>query len=383
MAWSPADEIGERDPLLPKAKAFLEPRFSYAKILAGDRSDVITAEYLEAQQIYKANKHNDFLRGRAPVGMPDVDPNSPKFDWAVKKNMGLLETTTPSPTVKPYYCLGWPGTWGAWNNGFGWDAMQLLDKNRFDLQGLGYNTNAFMIGNDPTHSYLDMLADGVAEGRRWALPDRRKKILFGYSGGAGCVVEFLRQWPADRRDEIVMVHQFGDPNRPPGRTLLGNDPGGHGISEDFPPDWVLDRYYSFTLPGDMYPNAAGLLPLFYDILTRMEATPEFAMYLFNLFVSQLGGLTQVGGAMLGLSGNPLLAGFGQLAQLLPLLTAGQGQTPNLLAMIFNIGNIVISLKKLLDFLISQDHNMYGDPGHAAFDGMTAVQKSAQIVNALP
>lgn len=380
MAWSPPDEIGERDPLLPRARAHLG-RFRYGKGL-GD-SDVIDARYLEAQRQFKNNVHFDVARGRRQG--PDVDPNSTAFDWATKKQMGLLGSTTPAPGVKPYYALSWTGTWGAWNNGFGWDTMQLLDPERFDKQGLGYNTTAFLQGTTD-HSYLDMLADGVAEGRRFALPDRRKKILFGYSGGAGCVVEFLHQWPADRRDEIAMVHQFGDPNRPPGRTLLGNDPGGHGISEDFPPDWILDRYYSFTLPGDMYPNAAGLLPIFYDILVRLEATPEFVMWFFNLLVSQAGPLTTIGAQLLGVNsgiGATAIQGFGQLASLLPMLTGGQSQTPNLVAMLLNIPAIVVSLKKLLDFVTSQDHNMYNDPGHRVFDGLTAVEKAAQIVNALP
>lgn len=381
MTWTPPDEIGESDPLLPAARKYLS-RFSYGFKLKGTTSEVIDADYLEAQRQFKNNRHTEVVKGYKPG--PDLDPNSPAFDWATKSQMLLIGGVEVPPPAKPYYGLSWTGTWGSWDNGFGWDTMQLLDKKRFDIQGLGYNTNAFMIGNDPTHSYLDMIEDGVAEGRKFAIPDRRKKVLFGYSGGAGCVVEFLNRWPADRRDEIAMVVQFGDPNRPEGPTLLGNNPGGHGISEDFPPDWILNRYYSFTLPGDMYPNAAGLLPLFYDILVRMEATPEFAMYLFNLFVGQLGYLTSFGAAALGLSGNPSLAGFGQLAGLLPLITgSGTSQTPNLIAMIFNIGNIVVSLQKLLKFVISQDHNMYNDPGHRVFDGMTAVEKAAQLVNALP
>ena len=118
------------------------------------------------------------------------------------------------------------------------------------------------------HSYIDMLNDGEAEFWRLGGPDRRPKVLPGYSGGANCVAQVLNHWPADRRGEILAVIQFGDPSRPPGKTLLGNDPGGHGISEDFPPDWVLDRYFSFAIDGDMYPNATGLLPFFYDIQSR-------------------------------------------------------------------------------------------------------------------
>ena len=386
MAWSPPDEIGESHPRISEAKDYLERRFSYAQIIGDDRTDLITPEFLEAQQIFKNRVHADVLRGRREG--PDLDPNSTAFDWATQTQMGLIPRTTPAPEIEPYYGLSWTGTWGAWDNGYGWQVLRRARERapkKIAIQGLGYDTNAFMIGNNPQHSYLDMIEDGVAEGRRFAIPDRRKKVLTGYSGGAGAVVEFLHRWPADRRDEIAMVLQFGDPNRPPGRTLLGNDPGGHGISEDFPPDWVLNRYYSFTLPGDMYPNATGLLPFFYDILTRMEATPEFAMYLFNLFVGQLGTLTQFGAAALGVAGNVAIPGFGALAGLLPLITGsviGSDQAvPNLLLMLTNIPAIVASLMKLLKFVTTSDHTNY----HLtpAFDGMSAEDKAIELILSLP
>ena len=377
MTYQPPSKVGQRHPLLPQAKAHLT-RFSYGAPLKGDTTDVITADYLVAQRQFKNNVHFDVVRGKRQG--PDVDPNSTAFDWAVQRQMGL--DTAPPAAGKPFIAYNFTGTWGAWDNGFGWDVCLRLDKNRFDIQGLGYNTNAFMIGNDPAHSYIDMLNDGTAEYLRLALPNRQRKVLCGYSGGAGTLVQSLYQWPADRRAEIAAVVQFGDPNRPPGKTLLGNDPGGHGISEDFPPDWILNRYYSFTLPGDMYPNATGLLPIFYDILVRMEATPEFAHYLFTLFIAQAGNLSALGAAALGKAGNPAALGFGALASLLPLLTGGQGELPNLVAMLFNIGAIIESLKKLLNFVISGDHGMYGDPKHAVFGGLTAVDRAAQIVNAL-
>lgn len=374
MAWAPSDEVGESDPLLPGARKYLS-RFSYGAKLKGTTGQVIDPDYLEAQRQFKNNVHFDVVRGKRAG--PDVDPNSPAFDWAAKKQMGLLGPT--APTVKPYIGYNFTGTWGAYNNGFGWDVLERLNGNRADKQGLGYNTGAFL-SPDPSHSYIDMCNEGANEFLRLALPTRQKKLLFPYSGGCGAAVEALRRWPADRRDEIVMVGAFGDPNRPPGVTLLGNDPGGHGISEDFPPDWILNRYYSFALPGDMYPNAEGLLPIFYDILVRLEATPEFALWFFQLLVGQLGNLTSIGSAVLGVGGSTALAGFGQLAGLLPLITGGQGDMPNLVAMLFNIPAIIASLLKLLNFLITQDHSKYG--ATPAFDGMTAVDKCAQIANQL-
>lgn len=415
MAYDPPDEIGESHPKISDAKKYLGKMYGYAK-LEGlgtvDVDDVITPGFERAFRQYRINKHFDFIRNRNPLGMPDLDPGNPDFNWAAQKNMLLLASAAPAPGMPPYYGLSWTGTWGAWDNGYGYQALRRAkeaNREKLDVQGLGYNTAAFMMG-DPSHSYIDMINDGVTEGRKWALPDRRKKIFAGYSGGAGCVVEMLNRWPADRRNEIAMVLQFGDPNRPPGRTLLGNDPGGHGISEDFPPDWALPVYYSFSLPGDMYPNAAGLLPIFYDILTRMEATLEFVTYLFTLMIDQLGNLTSFGMTALGLGGSASIPGFGMLAGLLPLITGSGssgglggllggfggmlggapplsnttvsgGQPINLIAMFFNLGNIITSLTKLLSFLMTGDHGKY----HLtpAFDGMSAEDKAIQLVLALP
>ena len=421
MAYDPPDEIGESHPKISDAKQKLKA-FSYGRLEGlgtTDVDDVITAGFERAFRQWRINVHFDVIRGKR-VG-PDVDPGNPDFNWAAQKQLGLLTTATPPPTpgVPKYYGLSWTGTWGAWDNGYGWQVLRRAKERnpgKLDIQGLGYNTNAFMIGNDPGHSYIDMLNDGVAEGRRFALPDRRPKIFAGYSGGAGCVVQMLNAWPADRRAEIAIILQFGDPNRPPGPTKLGKNYPGHGISEDFPPDWCLDRYYSFNKPGDMYPNAVGLLPIFYDILTRMEATPEFMMYLFGLLVSQVGQLTPFGQLALGVGGSSSIPGFGMLSSLIPLITGGAaggglgglfggglgggllgsilgagmpaqsqaqvgGQPINLLAMVLNIPAIIQSLIALLQFLITGDHGRYHEG--TDFDGMSAEDRAIELVLALP
>lgn len=416
MAYDPPDEVGETHPKISDAKNVLK-RFTYGRIEGlgtTDTDDTITEGFERAFRQYRTNVHFDFIRGRRP-GLPDLDPNNPDFNWAAQKNMGLLiPVAPPPPAVKPFLALNFTGTWGAFDNGFGWDIMMRLDRARWELFGLTYNTQAFLMGTTD-HSYLDMVNEGAATGLAVALPrPRNQRIgLFAYSGGCGAAVEFLRRWPADRRDQIAIVECCGDPNRPPGPTLLGNDPGGHGISEDFPPGWVLNRYYSFALPGDMYPNADGLLPIFYDILVRLEMTPEFIMWFFMLLVDQLGNLTPLGASMFGLGGMSSIPGFGMLAGLLPMLTGGGGagglgglggllggfggllggfggptqsqpvaggQRINLIAMLLNIPGIINTLVKLLQFLITQDHSKYG--ATPAFDGMTAVDKGAQIANAL-
>lgn len=415
MVYEPPDEVGESHPKISDAKQKLKA-FSYGRLEglgSTDTDDMITPGFLRAMRQYRINVHFDVMRGKRAG--PDVDPANDDFNWAVQKQLGLL--TAPAPGVPPYYGLSWTGTWGHWDDGYGYQVLRRAKERnnaKLDYQGLGYNTNAFMMGNDPTHSYIDMLNDGVAEGRRFALPDRRPKIFTGYSGGAGCVVQMLWTWPADRRAEIKMILQFGDPNRPPGPTLLGKNYPGHGISEDFPPDWCLDRYYSFNKPGDMYPNAVGLLPVFYDILTRMEATLDFMMYLFGIMVDQLGNLTPFGMLGLGVGGDSSIPGFGMLSGLLPLITGSGGgsggllggligggmggllggapqtsnpipgaggQPINLVAMVFNIPAIIQTLMALLNFLVTGDHGRYHEG--TDFDGMSAEDKAIELILALP
>lgn len=406
MAYEPPDEVGESHPKISDAKTVLK-RYAYGRLEGlgtTDTDDIYTAGFDRAFRQYRSNIHFDFTRGKRPLGMPDLDPANPDFDWAAQKNMGLLTAAAP-PGVPPYYGLSWTGTFGAWDNGYGWQVLRRAKEANFgklDIQGLGYNTSAFLMG-DTSHSYLEMLDDGANEGMRFALPDRRKKILGGYSGGAGCVVEFLRRWPVERQSEIAIILQFGDPNRPPGPTLLGKNYPGHGISEDFPPDIYLNRYYSFNKPGDMYPNAVGVMPIFYDILVRMEASFDFILFLFGMLVDQVGNLTPFGMLGLGLGGDSSIPGFGMLSGLLPLITGGAGgglggllggfggpsqsnpigggTSINLVAMLINIPGIILALKALLDFLITGDHGRYHEG--TDFDGMSAEDKAIQLVLALP
>lgn len=407
--WAPPSKVGDRDPAIAVAKDKLR-KFSYGKGVGTGQA--YTEEFGLGLRQFQNNVHS-LVATRRRNG-PDIAPaDFGALNWATKVQLGVITVAPPAPTAPPRLFTSFTGTWGAWNNGFGFDVGERIDRNRYQHQGLGYNTNAFLMGNDPGHSYIDMLNDAEAEYNRLFRDDRRPKVLSGYSGGANAVVQVLNHWPADRRGEILGVIQFGDPSRPPGKTLLGNDPGGHGISEDFPPDWVLNRYYSFTIDGDMYPNAVGLLPIFYDILARLEATPEFAMWFFTLLVSQVGNLTPIGSQLLGIGSNPTgVAGFGQLSSLLPLLTGSAGlggllggglfggllgglgglgsgpltsnqpvagtQPINLVSMLLNIPAIIQSLLAALRFLTTQAHSHYGD--QPVFGGLTAVDRAVQIVN---
>ena len=246
---------------------------------------------------------------------------------------------------------------------------------RFIQQGVGFDTSAFLMGN-ATHSYLDAVREGSAELLRLALPDPRPKVVIGYSMGDDIANQTLLRWPADRRDEIKMVVGFGGPSRPPGVTLLGNDPGGKGIAGIHTPEWLRDRTYQFTHEGDMYANSVGILPQLYQILIRLEVSVEFASYLFNVF------LTNIGQQMLGLMAATV-PGAGSLSGLLGLITPGRTEDTsgeiNLMAMITNLPAIVATVAAALKFVHTNAHYRYHDLPRPFWRNMTAVDCAAQLI----
>lgn len=246
---------------------------------------------------------------------------------------------------------------------------------RFIQQGVGFNTSAFLMG-DATHSYMDALAEGSGELLRLALPDPRPKVIIGYSMGDDVANRAMLRWPADRRDEIKAVIGFGGPSRPPGPTLLGNDPGGKGIAGVHTPDWLRDRTYHFTHEGDMYANAVGVLPQLYQILVRLEASLEFASYLFNVFA------TSFGQQLLGLAASTM-PGAGALKPLLGLITPGPTDRTDgdikLTAMITNLPAIVQTIAAALKFVHTNAHYRYHDMPRPFWNNQTAVDCAAGII----
>lgn len=247
---------------------------------------------------------------------------------------------------------------------------------RFYQQGVGYPAMGFL-QPDPNTSYVESRNAGTAELMRLAQPDPRPKVVIGYSQGDDVVAYFLEQWPADRRNEIKMVVGFGSPSRPAGPTLLGNDPGGCGISGHWTPLWARDRTYHFTHDGDMYPNARGLLFLLYDILTRMEVSLDFAMYLFQVLSSEAGKV------LIGITPSSL-EGAGALDTLSKLVTTGVSTA---------VGNEIVPPLTLftllpqllwliidgLKFVSTNAHMHYHDQPLPEWRGLTAVDCAAQLI----
>jgi len=241
---------------------------------------------------------------------------------------------------------------------------------RYPLQGVGYNTNAFL-APDPTHSYVEMVNEGATEAMRLAQPIIGNKILIGYSGGADAMTEFLWRWPESRRHEIRCVIGIGDPSRRPGPTLLGDNPPGQGIAGRWAPEWVWPRYYNFCLPGDMYCCAPvpSLQPVFYQVLTRAELSFDFAVYLFNFFTSELGQIL-LGARKSDMPGAGVLSGIAGL-----VMPSGLVQAPMVLFGL--LPTLINSLVSLIKFLATNDHGRYHEPNPAW--GGSAIDRAVRVV----
>lgn len=352
--------LGEGDvsPEIRKIKAFMRAKFrSYAGHLAD--TELFDLQMVDA---VKEMQH----RYQIPV--------TGWIAYGDKVRMGYLNA---APVVPPYVGYAVPGTWGQWNIGPHCMAVNRFPE-RVQVQGVGYNTSAF-INPDPRHSYVEAVQEGTAELLRLSLPESRKKIISGYSMGAEVVARFLAQWPEDRRDEIVGVITFGSPCRPPGATKLGPNPGGAGISGFYTPEWARNREWSYTIDGDMYSEAnSPLMNALYAILTRMEASMDFMLYLFQVLTSSLGP------ALLGLAGA-FIPGFGVLKGLLGLITPGDVDEtdgpPNLFAMMTNLAIIIPALIGALKFVFTNAHGRYwGD--NRLFEGLSAEDHAASVVRRL-
>lgn len=253
----------------------------------------------------------------------------------------------------------------------------LPPRHRFELQGVGGDSRAFLNPPD-AHSYEKATNGFGIEGNRLTPLLKPPIVPIGYSMGAESVCKYLKTLTPQQRPLIGAVVTFGDPSMPAGGSLLG-DKTGAGISGNPQPQWVWDRYYSFALDGDWYPQARGLLPFLYKVLSKAEMSADFAMYLFLQFpleaMQQLMGLQP--------SSDPLAGVLGPLAGIMtngPMATIGSLLGPAQILML--LPQLIELLFDAVKFMQSSAHFMYGDPGHAVFDGMTGVDKAVQIVNEL-
>lgn len=248
-------------------------------------------------------------------------------------------------------------------------------KSKYPIQGVWADSRAFL--NPPNaHSFVKATNAFRDEFMRLYRPMAGTPIWFlGYSMGGVSVQKCLTALPPEWRQYVLGVSTFGDPSMPAEGSLLGNDPG-EGISKLPQPQWVRDRYWSYSIDGDWYPRARGLLFLLYDVLTRAELTMEFALYLFTQFplraFQELLGMAP--------SDDPL---SGALSGLARLMTSGPanaiGALLNPMQLFAVLPDLVFLLFDAIKFIATNAHGRYGDPAYALWDGMTAVDHAAATI----
>jgi hypothetical protein len=247
-------------------------------------------------------------------------------------------------------------------------------KHRYEIQGVGGDSRAFLNPPDAPSFEKDTNRFSI-EGNRLTPLIRPPIVPIGYSMGGVSVCKYLNSLTPAQRSLIGAVITFGDPSMPTQGSLLGDDPG-EGISKTPQPQWCWDRYYSFSIDGDWYPRARGLLFLLYQVLQKAELTADFAWYLFTKFPAQ--AMQQLMG--LQPSDDPLAGVLGPIAG---VLTTGPANT---VGNLLGPAQIVLLLPQLIEllfdavkFMQSQAHSQYGNPDYALWDGMTGVDKAVQII----
>jgi len=185
MTWTPADQIGERDQLLPGARKYLS-KFTYGAKLKSSTSDVIDADYLEAQHQFKLNRHIEIFKGLKPG--PDLDPSSDAFDWATKKQMGLL---VQDQVIKPAFFT----VEGHASNMF--IGPSAFVASTLEQEGLvihwptGYDTNRLPFDNKGGREALVARLDAEVRDDGVPFPIGTPWYISGFSQGAMIVCEVM------------------------------------------------------------------------------------------------------------------------------------------------------------------------------------------------
>jgi hypothetical protein len=193
--------------------------------------------------------------------------------------------------------------------------------------------------------------------------------------GAKTLRDFEVQLTPEEQSRYLGSFNFGDPSMNPEGSLLGNDPG-EGISREPHPPFVVPKYWSYSIDGDWYPRARGLLFFLYQVISRAELTLDFASWLFTAFpvlaMQELMGIKP--------SNDPAA---GLLAPLAGMMTTGPA---NSVGALLNPLGILAILPELIElvidafkFMTTQAHGMYNDPAHRHWDGMTGVEHAIATI----
>lgn len=255
-------------------------------------------------------------------------------------------------------------------------GIPVQHRSKYPIQGVWADSRAFLNPPD-AHNFLKATDQFRDEFMRLYPPMAGTPIwLLGYSLGGMSVYKCLTALPPDWRQFVVGVSTMGDPCTPPEGSLAENAPGS-GISQQYQPEWVRDRYWSYSIDGDWYPRCTNpLLFALYEVVARMELTLEFAQYLVT-WLPTLPGKMLTGKAPTDDPLGGVMAPLGQALSTGPANVFG-----NILpaAQIFvMLPQVIGLLVEALKFVFTQAHGMYGDPGHAFWDGMTAVDHAVATI----
>lgn len=255
----------------------------------------------------------------------------------------------------------------------------VIYRSKYPIQGVWADSRAFLSPPD-AHSFVKATNDFAAEAIRLYSGNVGEPIIpIAYSMGGVSVCKFLHALRPEWRQYVAGVVTFGDPSMPATGSLNGDTPG-EGISRMPQPDWCRDRYWSYAIDGDWYPQARGLLFMLYDLLSRAELTLDFAVYLFTVFPLQ--AMQELMGARP--SSNPFDAGLnGVLGMLGGLITSGPasviGSVLGPMQLMAILPQLVFLLFDAIKFIATGAHGRYGDPAYALWDGQTGVDHAARMI----
>jgi hypothetical protein len=310
MAWQPAANVGDTDPLIPEAKRKLAAN-SYGKSIGADRTATYTAEFGAALVQYGKNVHADVIAGKRPT--PDVNVAG-VFDWAIKKQMQLGQYAPPPPIKRRFPAYVFRGTGGI----IGLDYVSQVCQANADLVEEINTPWAATMGGLPVGTAGNINDPSMWRGVQEALPlaqadflrrlhdwPNMKVVIGGYSAG-DIVAAYFEQWvKANYPDNFLCGFRFGSPTRPVGGGFFGQPaPWGNGIAD-------VELGVVGDIMDDVY--AAVTVFEFSDILGMVKQ-----MVTVLPTVLQKAGipLTGVLAAMSG--GLPGIFGFG-LVQMLAML----------------------------------------------------------------
>lgn len=253
MAWAPASKPGDTDPLISDAKRKLRV-YSYGKGLG--ESDTYTVEFGVALVVFQTNRNAQILKGQVR-DMPGMNVTG-VFDWATKKNLGVLpeQTRPPAKSLPVVFTIN--GHMGGLFDGPAYFTARVLEEQgRVRVQPVGYNNTRKPFDNvSGIREMIRLVHDPIVlpVGTLWAIDS--------HSQGSIVDCDFYEQEIAPNRDRWPYSHyrggvRFGNPRRPMDTVAPWiADPPPEG-SEGLDPD-CLDEptpgVVECSRDGDLYAN---------------------------------------------------------------------------------------------------------------------------------